>query len=107
MTVRLVTGLNSRGINTKRLSNLEFEAEGHKYRYKGRVTKLSTTSFIKEFFSVFDSYAIINNFMSKPGSKSEVKYRGMTPDEIDKQWKDNGDIASGKGTILHEMVEFA
>lgn len=106
MNIRALTPLTNKDINTKRLNNLTFEHEGHKYKYKGRETKISTTGFIKQFFNEFDADGIITNFMSKPGSRSEVTYRGMSTEEIKKQWDDNGTIASGKGTILHEMIEF-
>lgn len=102
-----VTGFTSPSINLKRINSLKFEHTGHKYTYRGRETKLSTTGFIKQFFPGFDNSSAIEKIRSRPGSAKELLYRNMTDDEIKKRWKDNGEIASGKGTILHEMIELS
>jgi hypothetical protein len=107
MSVRSLIGIDGTNANTRRFNSLKFKHEGHEYLYKGRKSKLSTTSFIKQFFPQFDADQVISNFMSTPNSVSEIKYRGMDHDMIKKQWDDNGAIASGKGTILHEMIELA
>lgn len=65
---------------------------------------VSVTSFIDPLFPAFNADLIIG-FMMRSKNWPQSKYYGMTVDEIKKLWKDNKDLASELGSIMHDNIE--
>jgi len=76
----------------------------HIYNVNGNLTYMSVTTWIHTHFSEFDADEVIDRMM-RSWKWSQSKYRGMTKDQIKKQWKDNGDRASNAGTLMHYSIE--
>jgi hypothetical protein len=84
---------------------IEFVEDTHTYYIDGDSTNImSTTTFIHSFFGHFDPDAIIAKMMNSP-KWQQSKYYGMTPEQIKKQWADNGASASESGTAMHLAIE--
>jgi hypothetical protein len=84
---------------------IAFREEDHTYAIDGdRTGWISCTTFIGQFYEHFDPDAVIRKMMMSSRWK-ESKYYGMKPDEIKKQWNDNGTEASEAGTKMHLDIE--
>jgi len=75
-----------------------FDEANHTYTIKetGQVLT-SVTTFIKQFFPVFDTDAI---------SKKTAKKRGVDVDGLKAEWKQMGEDASAQGDMVHRYAEY-
>lgn len=76
-------------------TEFKFDPEIHKYSYYGE-TFISVTQFIQSFHDKFDTDYWANYKAEK---------RGVTKEEILKEWKSLNDRANEIGTALHNWVE--
>ena len=88
----------------ERDSHISFEEGPHIYTIDGDSNYLSVTSWNHSHFEKFDAEAIIAKMMSSP-KWPRSKYFGMSKEEIQEQWKQNGQTASAAGTKLHYDIE--
>ena len=65
---------------------------------------MSVTTWNHSHFEKFDSDKIIDKMMNGKNWKKS-KYYGMTKEEIQKQWKQNGKEAAEAGTKMHYDIE--
>lgn len=87
---------------------IRFQEEGHIYWIDNDCTDLvSSTSFIHQFFSDFDSDKIISRIVNSARytTDAEYEYYGMQPAAIKKKWSDNASDAANAGTKLHADIE--
>jgi hypothetical protein len=93
---------------------LKFEPEFHKYviQCDSDSNYTSVTSWNHEHFPKFEANDIIDNMMKskktwKPGHRwwPIDKVISPTKEEIQKEWKKNGDVQSDAGTKLHDDIE--
>ena len=91
----------------ERDSHIRFAEEGHKYTILTDPDSnyTSVTTWNHTHFPKFDADAVITSMMKGKGWKEGHKYWGMTPEQIKKQWSDNGASVSGAGTDLHYEIE--
>lgn len=91
----------------ERDKNIRFFEECHKYTIltdpESKYT--SVTTFNHSHFPKFDADAVITSMMKSKGWKEGHKYWGLTPNQIKKQWSDNGSTVSVAGTDLHYDIE--
>ena len=74
---------------------LQFDPIAHTYHYEG--TKLtSATEETKKYYKEFDSSAV---------SSISAKAWGVDAKELESLWKDNGDLTSGLGNLIHKALE--
>jgi hypothetical protein len=88
---------------------IRFEEEGHIYWIRGDETDIvSSTTLIHQHFPEFNKKMVIQNIVrgKKWANDPSYKYYGMTYEEIDEMWAENGRIASEAGTIMHADIEF-
>jgi len=85
---------------------ITFYDEGHIYDVDGRRDFVSCTTFIHTFYKEFDADYVIQRLMSNHTRWSKSVYYGQTADEIKTLWKNKGELASHKGTILHACIEY-
>lgn len=84
---------------------ISFTDNGHLYTIQNVPGHpISVTTAIHKFFPKFDADKIIAGMMKKKDWE-QSKYFGMTPEEIKKQWEENGKKQSGLGTDMHEAIE--
>lgn len=76
-------------------SNFKFDSISHKYTY-GEDHYISVTQFIQKFHKPFES---------DYWSKRKADERGISKEEILKEWKDKNDRANFIGTSLHNHIE--
>lgn len=76
-------------------SNFKFDQISHKYTY-GEDHYISVTQFIQKFHKPFES---------DYWSKRKADERGISKEEILKEWKDKNDRANFIGTSLHNHIE--
>ena len=88
----------------ERDKRITFDEGPHIYTIDGKSDYTSVTTFIHSLFPKFNADKIIAGMM-KSRKWSQSKYFGMTPDEIKKQWNENGKSASSAGTKLHYDIE--
>lgn len=79
-------------------------SRAHDYYIDGEKWKGSVSSFYHDFFPSFDADLRITRMMSRPDWETH-RYYGMTSDQIKKLWKDIGDDASERGTVMHAAIE--
>lgn len=86
---------------------ISFQEEGHKYTISNdaETTYTSVTTWNHTHFPQFNPDAVIKKMMRGKNWKEGHKYWGMAPEEIKKQWSDNGNKVSGAGTSLHFNIE--
>lgn len=72
-----------------------FDEEEHKYTYDG-VEFTSVTTYLKNFKRKFES---------DYWAERKAIERGISKDEILKEWKGKGDVANVLGTAVHEWIE--
>ena len=79
-----------------------FNADKHIYTIKETGKRLtSVTSLIKKYTPSFDARAMAQRMVDK----KNIKYTGMTVDEIQHQWQEKAEESSYEGTLLHEYLE--
>ena len=78
-----------------KFNNIKFHDKEHKYYLNGIRTK-SVTSVIGEYKHPFDK---------EYWSKKKADERGITQEEIIKEWKYKADFSCEKGSAFHEYVE--
>jgi len=89
---------------------VDFDAEKHKYRIrvlderiKDEIPQdkiISVTTWIGMYFPKFDKKAALAVMNRGPGSE----YYGMTDEEIEAKWDNDGKVASERGTDMHENM---
>ena len=84
--------------------NISFQENGHIYTICGDKYYKSCTTWIKSFFEKFNAEAIIDKMMSSPDWPNS-KYFGMTKEEIQTTWTENGKKAAEFGTGMHKHSE--
>ena len=86
---------------------LQFFEEEHKYiiTFDKESKYTSVTTWNHSHFPVFNADLIIQNMMKGKNWKEGHKYWGLSPDEIKKQWSNNGSSVSSAGTDLHYEIE--
>lgn len=87
---------------------IRFREKGHKYWIDGDDTDVvSATTYIKSFFSEFDTDKEVSRILKKDEYENdpEYKYYKMDPEIIKKMWETNRNESSGKGTDLHKDIE--
>ena len=72
-----------------------FDPDQHKYHYKGK-HYISATQFLQNFHKKFDT---------EYWSKKKADDRGISQEEILKEWQDKNDYANIVGTATHEWIE--
>lgn len=87
--------------------HIQFEEIGHKYTIltDSESKYTSVTTWNHSHFPKFDSDAVIKNMMKGKNWNLNNKYWGMAPEQIKKQWSDNGASVSGAGTDMHYEIE--
>ena len=75
--------------------DLEFVEDSHTYTVKGKVLP-STSSMIKQFYEPFDAEKI---------SFFVARKRGITREEVLKEWAENNKKATDYGTLVHKYAE--
>ena len=90
----------------ERDKHITFDEGPHIYTVHNQLGYTSVTTWNHKHFSGFDAEAVVDNIMKgrkihDPG----YKYYGMTREQILKQWRENGESASSKGTQLHYDIE--
>lgn len=86
-------------------SKIRFQDEGHIYFIEGMEGHpISVTTLIHKFFPDFNSDKVIAHMM-KSKNWEQSPYFGMTKEEIQQQWKENGEKASALGTAMHNAIE--
>ena len=88
----------------ERDSHITFDEGPHIYTIDGCSDYISVTTWVHSFFRKFDADKVIDNMM-KSHNWNNNKYYGKTKEEIKKEWEDNRDDASSKGTKLHLDIE--
>jgi len=78
-----------------KFNNIKFHDKEHKYYLNGIKTK-SVTAIISEYKHPFDK---------EYWSKKKAEERGITTEEILKEWKYKADFSCEKGTVFHSYVE--
>jgi hypothetical protein len=82
-----------------------FDEPTHKYTVNGTYEGwISCTGFLHEFFGHFNPKDIIAKMKRSP-KWSQSKYYGMTDEEIEALWNENGRTASEAGTAMHLSIE--
>jgi hypothetical protein len=83
-------------------SRISFDEPTHTYSIDG-VSKniMSVTTLIHKHFPHFNADKVIDKLIEN-GSE---KYKGLSKDEIKKEWDENGKKASERGTALHKQIE--
>lgn len=91
----------------ERDKNIQFFEEGHKYVILSDKDNkyTSVTTWNHSHFPDFNADAVIKSMMKGKNWKEGHKYWGKTPDEIKKQWSNNGSAVSGAGTEMHYEIE--
>jgi ATP-dependent DNA helicase PIF1 len=87
---------------------IKFQPKGHKYWIDGDDTDVvSATTYIKSFFSEFDTDKIVTGILKKHEytNDPDYKYYKMDPEIIKNIWEKNRNESSGKGTDLHKDIE--
>lgn len=72
-----------------------FDPERHRYTYEGRTMK-GCTSLVKDFAEPFDHAYWLS---------VKAKERGITPEDLEKEWDDKRDRAGLLGTMVHDAIE--
>jgi ATP-dependent exoDNAse (exonuclease V) beta subunit len=87
--------------------HIRFQEEGHKYTILSDPTSTytSVTTWNHSHFPHFNADEVIEKMMKGKNWNPGNKYWGLTPEEIKKQWSDNGASVSGLGTQLHYEIE--
>ena len=89
----------------KRDKNIKLIEYCHRYIVNEKIYE-SVTAFINSHFSKFDADSVIKNMGRGGGNfNKSSKYRGMTPYEIKKAWRENGAEQARLGTRLHSDIE--
>ena len=89
----------------KRDKNIKLIEYCHRYIVNEKMYE-SVTAFINSHFSKFDADSVIKNMGRGGGNfNKSSKYRGMTPYEIKKAWRENGAEQARLGTRLHSDIE--
>ena len=85
---------------------ITFEEGPHIYTIHGKQGYTSVTTWNHHHFKPFDSSKIIDNMLkSKKCEDPTYKYYGMTKEQIQEEWRINGDNASKAGTKMHYDIE--
>jgi ATP-dependent exoDNAse (exonuclease V) beta subunit len=87
--------------------HIRFQEEGHKYTILIDPDSIytSVTTWNHSHFPHFDADEVIRKMMQGRNWNPDNKYWGLTPDQIKKQWSDNGASVSSLGTQLHYEIE--
>ena len=88
-------------------TNIQFEADGHKYTVNGQKDFISVTTFIHDLFSAFNSAVVINSIIrsKKHQNDADYKYYKKSADEIQAEWDETAKLASDAGTDMHAVIE--
>lgn len=73
-----------------------FEELSHTYYYKGKQVEQSVTGLVAKFVEPFDK----EKWLPK-----KAKERGITPEELDAEWKLKANISASTGTLFHKYME--
>jgi hypothetical protein len=90
---------------------LVFEETEHKYTLDGRTVPRSVTAVVGKYHEAFDADVAVG--MMRNGSKWSEKRelylhedgREMMDEEIKLQWSRNGQVQSGRGSLMHFQIE--
>ena len=89
----------------ERDARIQFDEVPHIYYVDGKPMDISVTGWVHRHFPHFDADKIIDKMMKSRKWRPGHKYYGMSPEQIKKQWNDNGKAASAAGTKLHYDIE--
>jgi len=89
----------------ERDSRIVFDEEPHIYYIDKVAYDISVTGFIHKFFSEFNPKEIIDKYYDKWQLDQSSKYKGMSKEDIEKSWTDNGKLQSELGTKMHLDIE--
>ena len=89
-------------------TDIQFDEGPHVYTVKGKKNNISVTTMVHQCFPHFDSDKISNMIINnqKKMSDPEYKYYGYTKEQIEAEWKANGERASSAGTKMHADIEY-
>lgn len=88
-------------------AHITFDEGPHIYTVHGEQGYTSVTTWNHHHFKPFDSSKIIDNMLkSKKRDDPTYKYYGMTKEQIQEEWRINGDNASKAGTKMHNDIEY-
>ena len=97
---------NANRLSRKNIHNrdkdISFQEYGHIYNVKGDKSYTSVTKLVHRYVAPFDAKKVIASILEKG---TNVKYIGMTAEEIDTMWKQNGKEAREAGTKMHYGIE--
>lgn len=84
---------------------ITFKESNHTYTIdsNNQTKYISVTTLIKQFFKPFSPNSAVKG-MFRNGN-AQLKYPGMTPDEIKKEWIRIGATAREQGLVLHNYIE--
>ena len=88
----------------ERDSHISFDEGPHIYTIDGQSDFMSVTKWNHSHFPHFNAYKIIKKMMSSK-NWPQSKYFGMTSQQINDQWSENGRQASDAGTKMHYDIE--
>ena len=80
---------------------VKFNEESHTYTLEDGEKCTSVTTLVHSLFPVFDADKVIDGIEKSSSSK----YKGLSREEIKRQWKLNGKRAATAGTSLHKYIE--
>ena len=75
---------------------LEFKENTHKYSFNSKPIRISVSGLIKDYYKEFDSYSV---------SLRIAERDGLNQEDILKQWKETGKVASERGNKAHLFGE--
>lgn len=86
---------------------IRFYDVGHKYEITSDPTSeyTSVTTWVHTHFPKFDADSAIDKMVNGRNWCSDHKYWGQTPEQIKESWKNNGNMATEAGKLLHERIE--
>jgi ATP-dependent exoDNAse (exonuclease V) beta subunit len=83
--------------------HISFQESDHVYTVAGR-HPTSVTTVVHKFFAKFQASSVIDKMMNSP-NWPESKYFGMSKEQIQRSWEDNGREAREQGTLMHAQIE--
>ena len=84
---------------------ISLDEETHTYYVNGNPYDISVTSFIHQFFEIFDENDVINKNYDKWQIKKHPVYYGLKINEIKEMWEKNRKKAAYLGNLLHKDIE--
>jgi len=99
---RYLSKLNSHPFDAR----IQFFDDGHIYEVDGQQGYTSVTTVVSKFHEHFNKTNILKKMRASGKLFREgQRYHGMTDDDIEREWSENGRRASEAGTKMHYNIE--